>query len=408
MQTRFHCLAAALFLAATTTACGSVTVSETVTGTVVDADGVPLPGALVLIGGSTISTDGAGRFSAAGVVAPYDVAIVGAAPALPAEPHVYLGMSDTAPTFRLDYEAEPRQSCTLVVTFPSTGSPTLDASVVLEVPDGSPHVAYGTALGPSPHTELLDLWWSAPAAKVRAHAFTIQVDPVTGSPVHYVGYDTIELDLAEGAALQWSPAWKPSPFSESVVSTTVDVPPGYAFDTSTLSTFGAGLAGGKAAPEVSFVVPEIPGASFVIGAQASGDSGTSRATSPAVAPGTQGLHLTIDRTPVLSAPADGGPLGVGSPVTWTSPGEGTPVVLATPNDSTSPSYYLLGGEGATTFPDLSALGVSLPHHASYTVYVFRNGAAATVDDLAAQGPFFTPITQPSTYGVSATHQVTTP
>src|SRR5262249_38739345 len=136
-----------------------------------------------------------------------------------------------------------------------------------------------------------------------------------------------------------------------------------------------------------------------------GDSGQSLATSAAVAPSTQGLHLVPGRAPVLSAPADGGTLAVGSRVTWTSNGEGTTFVVLDPTDTSEPRYFLLGGEGAVTFPDLSALGVALPHGANYTVFVSRNDTAATVDDLAAHGPYVWQ--QPWTWGESAEHQVTT-
>ena len=92
-----------------------------------------------------------------------------------------------------------------------------------------------------------------------------------------------------------------------------------------------------------------------------------------------------------------------------SDGEGTPFVMAPSRDNgiPGPAYTLLGGDGAATFPDLSALGVELPHARSYSVVVFRNGAAPTVDDLAAKGPFFAPVAQPYTLGSSATQLVTT-
>ena len=244
--------------------------------------------------------------------------------------------------------------------------------------------------------------------------FETQLDPVTGAPVHYVGYDTTEVALANGVDVAWSASGKPSPFSEKVVSATVDVPQGYTFRGTAFGVFdqfsavGGWLTGGTAAPDVSLTVPELPGASFFLSATADGDGGRSSATLPPVAPGTQGLHLAIDRAPVLSAPADGGTLGVGSPVTWTSDGEGTPFVRILPiQDGSAPLYYLFGGDGSATLPDLSALGVALPHAVSYEVQVFRNGAAATVDDLAPQGAFFVPHT-PYTLGSSASHQVTTP
>jgi hypothetical protein len=295
-------------------------------------------------------------------------------------------MSDTAPTLRMSSGAKKPLSCTLAVTTPATSSPSLAASVIVEVPEGSPTVSHVTVAASTTQTQTVTLTWTAAAAKVRVHAFESQVDPVTLATVHYIGYDTTELGLEDGAALQWSPSWKPSPFPESVVSATLDVPPGYAMARPQVWTSDSLVANGAATPEMSFVVPELPGASFQILAQADGDSGFSFTSSPLVAPGSQGLHLALDRAPVLRAPADGGTLGVGSPVTWTSDGEPTAIVTVRPaslTDQTLPSYDLFVGEGAATFPDLSALGVSLPHGASYAVSVSSIRAAATVDDLAA-------------------------
>src|SRR5262249_35279830 len=153
---------------------------------------------------------------------------------------------DTAPTFRLAYQAEQSAwqgpSCTLDVTLPATSSPSLDASVLVELPQGSLWGGDGILGGPSATLRSFRLAWTTAAAKVRVHSFELQKDPVTGAPVHYVGYDTTELDLVDGAALQWSPSWKPSPFSEGVLSATVDVPPGYTLAMRLFSTFGTIVA----------------------------------------------------------------------------------------------------------------------------------------------------------------------
>lgn len=413
----FRLSTSVLLLAVTTTACsGTVVTTEAVSGTVLDAHGAPLPDAPVLIDGIRTSTDAAGRFSVAHVAIPYDVSIVEELATHPAA-HVYLGMSDPAPTYRLSYVPGKFNKCMLTVTLPTTPTPTLGVSVLFEVPDGSPRVSTGDFsddVNLQPPHQSFQLEWSAPTAQIRVHVFEIQRDPVTGAPVHYVGYDTTEVALANGVDVAWSASWKPSPFSEKVVSATVDVPQGYTFRGTAIKAFDMSspfdnwLAGSTAAPDVSITVPELPGASFALSASADGDGGSSAATLPPVAPGTQGLHLAIDHAPILSAPADGGTLDVGSPVTWTSDGEGAPFVSILSSDVVSaPSYYLFGGDGSATLPDLSALGVALPHAVSYQVQVFRNSAAATVDDLAPQGAFFLPHT-PYTLGLSASHQVTTP
>jgi hypothetical protein len=415
---RSSCVSApVLLLAVTTIACGgTVVTTEAVSGTVLDAYGAPLPGAPVLIDGIRTSTDAAGRFSVGDVAIPYDVSIVEEL-ATHAAAHVYLGMSDPAPTYRLLYVPGSFSKCTLTVTLPTTPTPTLDASVIFEVPDGSPRVSTGDVsddVNLQPPHQSFQLEWPAPAAQIRVHAFEIQRDPATGAPVHYVGYDTTEVALANGVDVAWSVSWKPPPFSEKAVSATVDVPQGYTFRgtafvvSGSSSAFGNWLEGSTAGLDASLMVPELPGASFALSAFADGDGGRSAASLPPVAPGTQGLHLAIDHAPILIAPADGGTLDVGSPVTWTSDGEGVPFVQIVSSDVVSaPMVHLFGGDGSATLPDLSALGVALPHAVSYEVQVFRTSAAATVDELAPQGASFLPHT-PYTTGSSASHQVTTP
>ena len=132
-----------LLLAVTTTPCsGTVVTTEAVSGTVLDAYGAPLPGAPVLIDGIRTSTDAAGRFSVAHFAIPYDVSIVEELATRPAV-HVYLGMSDPAPTYRLTFVPGKSSSCTLTVTLPATPTPTLDVRVLFEVPEGSPRVSVG-------------------------------------------------------------------------------------------------------------------------------------------------------------------------------------------------------------------------------------------------------------------------
>src|SRR5262249_15774374 len=163
-----------------------------------------------------------------------------------------------------------------------------------EEQDGSTRVSIGAPSDDSklqPPHQSFPVLWAAPTAQIRLHVFEIQLDPVTGAPVHYVGYDTTHLALANGLTLPWTPTPKPSPFSETGVSPPVHGPQGYPFRgttflaSATVSAFIGWLPGSTAA-DGSFTVPELPGASFRISATADGDEGMSWATLPPVAPGT--------------------------------------------------------------------------------------------------------------------------
>src|SRR4051812_7107069 len=100
------------------------TIGLTIDGRLLSTDGTAVPGYTVLIGSHNATTDTAGRFSIAGVTAPYDVTVI---PAVPAEDFigVYQGLSRTDPVLPfLGYGVASHAASALVTAFVSGGDPT--------------------------------------------------------------------------------------------------------------------------------------------------------------------------------------------------------------------------------------------------------------------------------------------
>lgn len=419
-MTRFLRFLAVFIAAIAVAGCsGSVAVApEDIRGTIVDGTRAPLPGVQVLVGDTLTTTDEAGHFTVHDVSPPYDLAI--ATPSFGSTTgNVYLGMTDPTPTVlsRVRGPEAPALSgsATLSVVLPAADTSTLRGFVVVDTADNLASVVDGVvnqATGPV-RSFKVD-WVVAPTVSVRIHAFQVQVDPATFAALHYVGYDTTDLVLDGQNNPTWSASYKPPPFSESPLSCTVSMPEGYTMGIQSLSMRLAGSTfywtlptSSTQAPELSFVVPDLAGALFSLTAIAGDNAGASGRTVPGLTAGTKGLAVQVDHAPTLTSPLEGATFGVGSTVTWTLGGSGAPYTTLSPQNGMGPSVYLWGGDGSATVPDLSALGLELPHSAKYTLEVNRESAAATVEDFASVDYTSTLTQKPSTFAVSAI-DVTTP
>jgi hypothetical protein len=404
-----------VFVAAVAIAgCGSVSIApEDVTGTIVDITRAPWPGRQVLVGDTLTTTDEAGHFTVHNVSPPYDLAIADPIP----WGEVYVGMTDPAPTVVSRGLAPGTQhgSMTLTVVLPAADTSTLLGWVVVEATDNVTKItAQPVTTAPGPVRTYNVDWVGSPSAEVRIRAFQTQVDPATSAPVHYLGYDTTDLVLDDKGNVTWNASYKPPPFSESPLSVTVSLPEGYAISHTWLrmgSTDQFGTAGwigsGAAGPEISLVVPDLPGAPFELDVTAGDGYAVSRSYVPGLPAGTQKLAVQVEPAPTVISPPDGATLGVGSTITWTLGGPGAPYTELDVTEGKGQSIFLYGGDGSVTVPDLSALGLPLPHGEPCLVTVFRASWATTVEDFASPDYASALSQKPSTSGFSKASAVTT-
>jgi len=402
--------------------CGTVVVvPEDIHGTIVDITNAPWPGRQVLVGDTLTTTDEAGHFTVHDVLPPYDLALAFNTPVI-TRGDVYVGMTDPAPTV-VSWALAPASlvnggSMTVTVVLPEADTSTVVGWVAFEATDNlagilaEPVTTVTTATGPV--RTFTVSWRDLPSVGVRIHAFQTQVDPATSAPVHYLGYDTTDLVLADHGNVTWTASYEPPPFSESPLSLAVSLPEGYAIShtwlvmraTTQFDTVGL-MGSGAAGPGVSLVVPDLPGAPFSIEVAQGEEYGSSRVYVPALPAGPQPLALQMEPNPTILSPSEGATIGVGSTITWTPGGPGASFTTLTPEATNGLTIFLWGGEdGSVTVPDLSALGLPLPHGVVCGVSVSRDSRATTVEDfasgdLSSQG-------KPYTTGFSGTAVFTAP
>jgi hypothetical protein len=387
-------------------ACGTVEVIDNLSGTVVDGLGAPAAGARVLVGDRVVTADSAGHFAMPAVPIPYDATVVTSARQ---SAYAFLGLTGAAPTLQIyDQVLSPGdlgRDATVTLDLPVAAGSTEKTSYVIDDPDDLAPLdisaANATATGQLPVTIS---WVNGGGPTVRVQAFRFEVD-ASGAPLHYTGYDSVMLALVPGGSTAWTASWKAPTFKESKLAVSVSLPSGYGIWQTTLSLAQDGLDYGYplawsagAAPDVSFVAPDLDGATFSVQVCALDAVSSSCREQPGLTAGTQGTAMTVEPGPSLTSPAAGGSVGVGSEIQWAAGGDGQCFLLLYPTGSAvGPSYFIASADGATTLPDLGALGVKLPSGLPYTLDVFRNGSLATVDEMATKGPFFAAPKEPSTY-----------
>jgi hypothetical protein len=346
-------------------------VNDDVLGTVVD--GSPA-GLTVRVGTTTTTTDAWGRFVIRGAPAVYDVAMARNQGA-----RAYFGLTSRRPLFYTTTRNGPRSS-PLNITYPD---PTVvntqwvafsDVAVLGSDDNGG--------LG-TPQSLQTTLYWvgdnGGPTTKVTLTGVAFTAPP-SAPPAHYLGYATASFEAQDGVPITWSPP-KPTPMTERTVTGTATADATQTiYEVYLLVRFSSeggwamvNRAGALTQPPYSFIVPNIPGASFAMeysayDTGAPGSVGGANSTM-SVAIGADGSvpAVTVPAAPAITAPAQGATgFGVGSTIAWT--GEGVCVVSLTnyaiPG---SPSIDLVSGTGSATLPDLSALGVSLPKLETYNM-----------------------------------------
>ena len=312
--------------------------------------------------------------------------------------------------------ATDERNANVLVSFSEKDDDSIVSRVILDRIGGadmpSRWWAQGTnSANPPPHSVNLQ-WIGAPSITARIQAFRYTVDPVTKGPKHYVGYDSADLTLVDGPPTTFAVSRKPPPFGESTISLTLNRSPGQDSVTAYL-----GLQAGTPtwvqpfasivtkASEVSFVVPDLPGAPFSAMAEATNLSSVTAANVPGLAAGAKGVILDIPPSLELIGLKDGDHFGVGSTFQWSSQGTDASFVQLTTspgdNNGSVMSYFVATQGDSMVVPDLGKLGIDLPPGVDYSTVVQRYSTNPTVDDLAADPMAHQQLSAPSRYATSA-------
>jgi hypothetical protein len=325
--------------------------SLTVTGRVEGALRRPVIGATIASQGETAFTDASGAFTLTGLALPYDLVV--SAGIDDGVLHVYEGLTSPTPLVRPTFAAFATPSTAFDATVDGlfTGGALGANEVVVVCVEGLAVAVYGCTTRDAPDTDysLSAFWFDGATASVRLHALHMEVD-AEGVPTAYLGYETIELNLADGAVVLADLDFDPVA-SDNLTGTTshpVALPDSNML---VLARFGPNLSVPLAelsdpADSFSVLVPVLPGLSYdvLFGAGTSGsstlgwkrdvglDAGAFTATVPAAAlapaDGATGVELG---TP-FSSTSDGG----ARTYVWAPDGAG-PFIALTTRPSTAPS-----------------------------------------------------------------------
>jgi hypothetical protein len=392
--------AGVLLLAAATAACGaglggSSPSASALSGRVVDADGEPAAGVRVEATGTNggtavVLTDDEGRFALNDAPAHYDLA---AMPVGDRQAYVFEGLSTRTPTVTL-FGARMSARSRVAALHVDDPSPTTASRIVLlaePVDTATTRLTLVPLTGAASGDAELS-WVGDAAAKVNVYALRVVVDAETEAPLGFLG-----IGVVRGARIlagqRTTLRMQLEPVEEDTIAGDVASPQGAAVEgIATSLRIGprgttAWLPGeAPATPSFALRVPSIPGMSVDVLAIGTSTDGTSSVKVGGLAPGSAGVRLELPRPPALFAPADGANDVTGATeFAWAPSAAGVHWVHFRPTSDAAPSVFVATEQSSARMPDLSALGLAIPAHTTYTWYVVDAVGARTVDEAAIRG-----------------------
>ena len=374
---------------------GAVT---TVTGAVVDQFLIPMPGIDVHAQGQKATTASDGSFTLTNITFPYVVTAVVPAPGNHKHGYVFDTLYRRSPTLQLAGEqAAPSESSNVSGTTGNDG-PTAAGIVFADFPVATPATASPTisiATGATGYAGALS--WTG-ASSVSPTFYVLQWLETNGLPNGYIAYSSQVVPLTGGNSATWDPIASLGPV-QSQMTVGLNVSSGYVpvvvsayFQPQGAHTAAPFASDSKITSNMtSFVTPDIAGATFTacgVQAQPSADGGSTGAFGIACMAG-----LAKDATPTLELPqgttfvSPPTMAGIGTTFTFDPLPSGVYLLAFAPvtgTTATGDTLYVLTSSVQQKIPDLSALGFSVPHGATYVAEVV--GFAPYVDIDAATSP----------------------
>jgi hypothetical protein len=364
----------------------------TVAGKVIGVGLQPLANSPVVIKGlPPTTTNASGLFSISGVTVPYDLTVAVSASKLGI---TYRGLTRTDPTVINFLSSGPTTNSAAISGTISGGAgypepATRTSSVVLSSAEVSATTSPNSATGAYSMTAN---WDGAATITTTLHA--LQWDKsAAGMPAAYNGYASKTGVTVTAGGTFASQNIALTAVSAQTISGTVTVPAALGLASKTMSLQFApkgamplGTESG-AATAFTYVVPMITGTTLSVSALASGAAGTSSATDAGVAPGTNGIAITLLEPSALSLPVNAATgVTTSTPFTWT-PVSGSIYILLLNGPAGQPDYLVVTSTTTTTIPDLTDLGLGLPAGQSYTWNVITFGPFTSLDAASGQTGF---------------------
>jgi hypothetical protein len=393
----------------------------TVTGKVVGQNGQAVASVPVVVPGkASTNTDGSGNFSIANVTTPYDISLVNASSK---SAIVYKGLTRTDPTL-LFFGSFPGTARTGSISGKISGgefTPNQPATDVTNVAFASAETNGSTSTVANGQFGAINLSWYGPTATTGS-LYAIQFTAGAGGlPVAsgYKGYGVRSgIAVNDGSTLTNQFDTLQS-VTTSQFTGTVTVPSGYTLAGKAVYANVAPSAviflfsESNAITNLSYYTPGIPGATLLLGAEATKTGGGTAITwRNGLAIGATGVSVSIVTPPELSLPVNAA-TGVDTTVTftWTAMTGGVHLVLFTAAGS-NPAYYVVTTGTSTTIPNMKPFGLGLPGTTAYQWQVYGFGPFSSVDAAAVSAGFITGISPPlasgdAFVGISASRTFTT-
>lgn len=375
----------------------------TVSGTLVNYSGSPLPSESVLLNGTLLTTDGAGAFTLADVTPPYTLAYynIGSDAAT-----VYLGVTRPDPTMTIITGTTDRTATVSGTISPALGgTPSID----LSIPSPPIYSVSGGSVGPNAFTNRLFKWFSTTSITTTVHVCRYDED-ANNKVTNIIDYASQPVTWTDGTAPTQNITMGAA--GEGALTGTVTVPGGYRIsDVSADSQIGGtGVLrlGSTTASTFSFITLDVTGATASVSANAEPiaagpDDGFGIAFF-AGAP-TSVATLAVPAMSSFTAPAPLATLSPATTISWNTPITATGHSLSiSPEDFSGTRLSIYTASSSIEFPDISLLFATLESE-PYSMRVISFSANFTPDTLLEGGsglPFPTTGSFTATYS-SALH-----
>lgn len=332
----------------------------TINGTLVGILGVPVAGASVTIGSTTVTSDSSGSFSIANVTPPYDVTVSSTANNWA---HVFVGVSATSPVLlpagAIAGGLPPMSQATMAGTI-LTGT-TIDTTHPVEVClEGVTELVVGCqTLTTSGSYSITANWPSTANVAVKVHALQITLPSAGALPNGYTGYavsaasttmvpgnsytQTLTLGTAPGVASLSGTITTPSGLTTQGLLVLARLSPTFVIPLGQLNLSGTSTA-------YAATVPTLSGASYIVVALGSNSAGLTAEWKVNLAAGSN-RDVTVGGLPTVTAPPSSA--GPGDTFTVGNTAGAPLTVVFTPNTSgAGPILAVTTSQSSVTMPSV--------------------------------------------------------
>lgn len=375
----------------------------TVSGTVIDVWGHPIPSVAITIGTSVTATDSLGKFSIASVAATYDATLVvtpGIGGGSGSYAYVYQGLTRRDPTLQV-YRGVRDQSASPIIT--PTGANASNKNVfAFGSPDGASHRTFET----TPIEPLDGIAWFGPATTKGAYHVLSWRKDANGAPTTYHSYLTAPLSPVANTEIPLTIALTDNLAAASTVAGSVTSPTSESRANYLFARFkdNAVIPIASVAPSAdafTFNVPVLSDADMTVAASEGTDEfyGPYGIAYKSVAPGATGVALNIPSPPTVIAPADGR-TGVNGSTVFQWAGTDHVVVLHVEAKRFFQGMFIITSAKSTKLPEIGG-SFFLPANEIHTWQVEVHGDYKSVDQVARPGGFLSTFgawrTEPQAY-----------